>query len=194
MKDDDPQRTQEWDSPPDEDLAGSTAAEAESVAGAREAHAQAERTAAEARGAELRAELAETDARRAEEDTAKAHDHVVDAEKQEEKISRKERKAKERAEQAEAEATRAREQAAAAAKLEQDSATTRKAPELSGAHVTSPGLGSETDPAVAASAASYRAPETAAADAGPLDRPEVVAGIAFAGAFVLARVLKRIFD
>ena len=60
--------------------------------------------------------------------------------------------------------------------------------------MTSPGLGSETDPAVAASAASYRAPKPAAAEAGPLDRPEVVAGIAFAGAFVLARVLKRIFD
>jgi len=194
VKDDDPQRTQEWDAPPDENLAGSTAAEAEAAAGAREAHAQAERTAAEARGAELRAELAETDARRAEEETAKAHDHVTDAEKQEEKISRKERKAKERAEQAEAEATRAREQAAAAAKLEQESAAPRKAPELSGAHVTSPGLGSETDPAAAASAASYRAPEPAAAEAGPLDRPEVVAGIAFAGAFVLARVLKRIFD
>ena len=132
--------------------------------------------------------------RRAEEETAKAHDHVVDAEKQEEKLSRKERKAKERAEQAEAEATRSREQAAAAAKLEQESAAPRRAPELSGAQVTSPGLGSETDPAVAASAASYRAPETPAAEAGPLDRPEVVAGLVFAGAFVFARVLKRIFD
>jgi hypothetical protein len=60
--------------------------------------------------------------------------------------------------------------------------------------VTSPGLGSDTDPAVAAAAASYRAPDATADDAGPLDRPEVVAGLAFAGAFVVARVLKRIFD
>jgi hypothetical protein len=63
--------------------------------------------------------------------------------------------------------------------------------------VTSPGLGSETDPAVAASAASggtYRAPGTASAESSPLDRPEVVAGIAFAGAFLVARVLKRFFD
>jgi hypothetical protein len=194
VRDDDPQRTQEWDAPPDENTPGSTAAEAEAAAAAREAHAQAERTAAEARGAELRAEVAETDVRRAEEETAKAHDHVVEAEQQEEKISRKERKAKERAEKADAEAARAREQAAAAAKLEQDSAAPRRQPELSGAHVTSPGLGADTDPAVAASAASYRAPESGAAEAGPLDRPEVVAGLAFAGAFVFARVLKRIFD
>jgi hypothetical protein len=194
VRDDDPQRTQEWEAPPDEATPGATAAEAEAAAAAREAHAQAERTAAEARNAELRAELAETDVRRAEEETAKAHDHVVDASKQEEKLSRKERKAKERAEQAETEAARAREQAAASAKLEHDSAAPRTPPELSGAHVTSPGLGSETDPAVAASAASYRAPETAGAQAGPLDRPEVVAGLVFAGAFVFARVLKRIFD
>ena len=59
--------------------------------------------------------------------------------------------------------------------------------------MTAPGLGSETDPAVAASA--HRASEASeAAASGPLDRPEVVAGIAFAGAFVLARVLKRFFD
>lgn len=193
MRDDDPQRTQEWDAPP-EATPGATAAEAEAAAAAREAHAQAERAAAEARGAELRAEVAETDVRRAEEETAKAHDEVVDAEKHEEKLSRKERKAKERAEKAEAEAARAREQAAAAAKLEAESPAPRRAPELSGASVTSPGVGSDTDPAVAASAASYRAPEAKASEEGPLDRPEVVAGLVFAGAFLAARVLKRIFD
>ena len=140
--------------------------------------------------------MSESAARRAEEATGKAHDEVESAEQAEEKLSRKERKAKEAAERAEAESARAREQADRA----RAQVTSPQPPvaSLSGAHVTGPGLGSETDPATAASAAAYRPPVTAgtstAADSGPLERPEVLAGIAFAGAFIVARVLKRIFD
>jgi hypothetical protein len=207
----DPDRTQEWDAPPDLEqpgvpaqagsaAAGSTAAEAEAAAAAREAEAQAERMKAEARGAELRAELRETDARRAEEETAKAHEAVADAERQEEKLSRKERKAREAAERAEAEARKAREQAGAAERLKVKSSTPAKeAPAtVSGANVMSPGLGSDTDPAVAASAAggsAYRPPvEAAPGEPGPFDRPEVLAGAVFVGAFLAARIFKRLVD
>jgi membrane protein involved in colicin uptake len=208
---DDPQRTQEWDAPPDFErpgvpadagsaAAGSTAKAAEEAAAAREAQAQAERTKAEARGAELRAELRETDARRAEEETAKAHEATAEAEQQEEKVSRKERKAREAAERAEAEARRAREQAGAAERLAVESSTPGKQEPatVSGANVMSPGLGSETDPAVAASASggsAYRPPAPAEpAEEGPLDRPEVVAGLVFVGVFLAARILKRLVD
>ena len=161
-----------------------------------ESGAQAERAAAEARGAELRQELRETDARRAEEDTAKAHHKTEEAEEAEEQLTRKERKAKERAEQAQAEAQRAREQAANAEKLAREKAGSAKATaNLSGANVMSPGLGSDTDPAAAAAAtAAYAAPPAQPGQPGPLERPEVVAGIAFASAFLIARILKRLVD
>jgi chromosome segregation ATPase len=119
---------------------------------------------AEARSAELRAELAETDARRAEEETGKAHEAVEEAREREEKLSRKEHELKERAEKAEAEAADARGHA------EQTTAT----PSASGAYQFG---GARA--AVAQSA---------------LERPEVRAGLAFGGAFLVARILKRIFD
>ena len=211
MREDDPQRTQEWDARKDfegepvappgrpaeqaEAAAGATAEEATAAAGAREARAQAERADAEARGAELRQELRETDARRAEEETAKAHEAVEAAEKAEQKLSRKERKAHEQAERAAAETERAREQAAAADRLRDQVAARPPAANLSGANVTSPGLGSNTDPAVAAAAAgAYVPPVGAASEPSPLERPEVQAGIAFAGAFLIARILKRLVD
>lgn len=211
MSSHDPDRTQEWDAPPDfEQLgkpaqagsaaAGSTAAEAEAAAAAREAEAQAERTRAEARDAALRAELRETDARRAEEATAKAHAATADAEKHEEKLSRKERKAREAAERAEAEARKAREQAGAAERLKmQTSPPAQERPAtVSGANVMSPGIGIETDPAAAASAAgAYRPPVQAPRAEGeesPLDRPEVLAGAVFVGAFLAARIFKRLVD
>jgi hypothetical protein len=211
VRDDDPQRTQEWDARPDlEDqpvappgrpaeqaqaAAGATAGEAEAAAAAREAEAQSERAGAEARGAELRQELRETDARRAEEETAKAHESAEAAEKAEEKLSRKERKAKDRAEQAAAEAEQARGHAAEAERLRRETAPAKPTANLSGANVTSPGLGSDTDPAVAASAASgYTPPVAAPAEPSPLERPEVIAGIAFASSFLIARILKRLVD
>jgi hypothetical protein len=202
VRDDDPQRTQEWDARPDFESQpvappGQPAeqAEAAAAAAAREASAQAERADAEARGAELRQELRETDARRAEEETAKAHESAEAAEKEEEKLSRKERKAKERAEQAAAEAEQARGHAAEAERLRRETAPAKPAANLSGANVMSPGVGSDTDPATAASAASgYTPPVAAPAEAGPLERPEVVAGVAFVGSFLLARILKRLVD
>jgi hypothetical protein len=67
--------------------------------------------------------------------------------------------------------------------------------------VTAPGLGADTDPAAAAAAASGGSAAYAAGDhdrmaaaQGALERPEVQAGLAFAGAFLVARILKRIFD
>ena len=189
MSSNDPDRTQEWDAPPDLEqpgvpaqagsaAAGSTAKEAEEAAAAREAQAQAERTKAEARGAELRAELRETDARRAEEETAKAHDATAAAEKKEEKQSRKERKAHEEAERAEAEARRAREQAGNAERLAVESSTPGKErpATVSGANVMSPGLGSETDPAVAASAAGAYRPPVTGAPADGRDEPARTSG------------------
>ena len=60
----------------------------------------------------------------------------------------------------------------------------------------SPGLGSDTDPAAAAAAAvaPTRAPPAEPAQPGPLERPEVAAGVAFASAFLIARILKRLVD
>jgi septal ring factor EnvC (AmiA/AmiB activator) len=166
---DDPQRTQEWTAPDE----------------------LQQPEAAEARQAELRSELAQTDARRAEEQAGKAHEEVEEAEQREEKLSRKERKLKKRAERAEQEAALARKRAEEAEPPQDEGA-------LSGAHVTQPGLGSDTDPAAAAAAASPPPPthdhERLAAAQGALERPEVRVGLAFAGAFLAARVLKRIFD
>jgi hypothetical protein len=140
-----------------------------------------------ARGEELREELAITDARRAEEEVAKQHEEVEAAQKEEEKLSRKERKAAERAQEAAAAAERAREQASKQAD------TT-----VSGATVAGPGTGTGSDPRTQASAA-RGATAAAAPDTGPqlpeaAQRPEVIAGAAFGGAFILARVLKRLFD
>jgi membrane protein involved in colicin uptake len=178
---DDPQRTEEW-TPPEM------------------AEEEAERRAALARGAELKAELRETQVRRAEEETAQAHDEVEAAERNEEKLSRKERKAREKAAAAEAEAERARREADDAARVKIQTGTPAVEPStVSGAHVMSPGLGSETDPAVAASAAAgggaYRQPVPAApGEESTFERPEVVAGVVFAGAFLLARIFKRLVD
>jgi hypothetical protein len=138
-----------------------------------------------ARGEELREEIAITDARRAEEEVAKQHEEVEAAQKEEEKLSRKERKAAERAREAAAAAERARENASA------ETQTT-----VSGATVAGPGAG--TDPRSQASAArgatAAAAPDGGSALPEAAQRPEVIAGAAFGGAFILARVLKRLFD
>jgi len=67
---------------------------------------------------------------------------------------------------------------------------------ISGASVMSPGVGSETDPAVAASTAgAYRAPVPATpGEESTFERPEVLAGAVFAGAFLVARIFKRLVD
>ena len=130
-------------------------------------HTEAERERSEARGAELRSELAATDARRAEEETAEAERDAEKARERAEKLSRKEKEAHEKAEQALRVAQREREEAVAAERRER---------EATGQTATLP-----------------PGPAPAAAQPGA-DRPEILVGAAFAGAFVFARVLKRLVD
>jgi hypothetical protein len=129
----------------------------------------------EVRGAELRENLALTDARRAEEEVAKAHEAAEKAKEAEEKAARKERAAREKAERIHAEADQAR------AAADQ-------------ARGVSPGVGTTTEPDAQAAAAG--GPAFPGADRLPeaAQRTEVLVGAAFVGSFVLARVLKRIFD
>jgi hypothetical protein len=136
----------------------------------------------EVRGAELRENLALTDARRAEEEVAKAHEAAEKAREQEEKLARKEQELRAKAERVHAEADRAR------AAADEARAT------VSGAHVASPGVGTTTEPDAQAAAGS--GPAFPGADRLPeaAQRTEVLVGAAFVGSFVLARVLKRIFD
>jgi hypothetical protein len=137
---------------------------------ASEVTPEPETTASEARGAELRENVALTDARRTEEERAKAEQAAEDATKEAEKLSRKEKREREKADRLHAEAEREREQAA---------------------------------PQAAAPAAepTHTAPTTAVGGLPGVDklppsaqRPEVLVGAAFAGSFLIARILKRIFD
>ena len=151
----------------------------------------------EARGAELREELAITDERRAEEERDKAHDAVVAAEREESTKEEKRREAEERKQAAIAEAERARDVAgdtaddeAERARADAETTGLRSAP-ISGATLSSPGSGTPT----ASDSGTGSQPEvlqrlTAAVD--DPEKPERLLGAAFAGAFLLARVLKRI--
>jgi hypothetical protein len=93
----------------------------------------------------------------------------------------------------------AREQADQAAQAAAEAARSRAetVSSVSGAAVSSPGIGSSTPPHAAAAA---NAPGPQPGPAGvssetPLtERPEVLIGAAFAGSFILARVLKRLVD
>jgi len=122
----------------------------------------------EAHGRELasegRAEGAETDTRRAQEKAAEAEQATKDAQEAEEEARKKEQEARDREERVQQETESAREQAADAG------GTTIGAPR--GARATS------AEPIVFG-------PFTA-------EKPELLVGAAFAGAFVLARVLKAI--
>jgi hypothetical protein len=147
----------------------------------------------EARGAELRDELAATDARRAEEETAKAHDEVAAAEKREAEAEAKQRDLEQKAEQAHKIAERERAEADQAAATQQQTGTQS----VSGGRIASPGLGSNTDPNAAAAAPRSSQPGSVAMGGGSqsvTDKPEVMIGAAFAGAFVFAQVLKRLVD
>ena len=68
---------------------------------------------------------------------------------------------------------------------------------MSGAAVTGPGIGSETAPKSAAAAAAGSSaqpgprPGVAAADP---EKPEIYVAAAFAGAFLFARILKKIAE
>jgi hypothetical protein len=127
-----------------------------------------DKTAAEARGAELRENVALTDARRTEEERAKAEKAAEDATKEAEKLSRKEQREREKAERLHEAAEREREQVT----------TTTAAAEPT--H-TSPAAAVHGLPGV------DKLPPAA-------QRPEVLVGAAFAGSFLVARILKRIFD
>ena len=131
-------------------------------------HTEAERERAEARGAELRSELAATDARRAEEETAEAERDAEKARERAEKLARKEQQAHEKAEEAQRVAQREREEAEAAERRERE--------------------------ATGQTAALPPGPAPAAAAQPGAERPELLVGAAFAGAFIFARVLKRLVD
>jgi hypothetical protein len=126
-----------------------------------------DKAAAEARGAELRENVALTDARRTEEERAKAEETARKATEEAEKLSRKERNQLAKAERLHAAAEREREQAAPVREPEP--------------HHTSPAA------AVAGLPGADKLPTAA-------QRPEVLVGAAFVGSFLVARILKRLFD
>jgi hypothetical protein len=126
-----------------------------------------DKAASEARGAELAENVALTDARRTEEERAKAEQTAEQATQEAEKLSRKERKELEKAERLHAEAEAQREQAP----------------------VPGPEAPQHTPPAEAVAGIPGADKLPAAAQ-----RPEVLVGAAFAGSFLVARILKRIFD
>ncbi len=126
-----------------------------------------DKAASEARGAELRENIALTDARRTEEERAKAEHRAEEATQEAEKLSRKEQEQLEKAQRLHAEAEREREQA-----------PVREEP---APHHTSPAE------AVAGIPGADKLPTAA-------QRPEVLVGAAFVGSFLVARILKRIFD
>ena len=126
-----------------------------------------DKAASEARGAELRENVALTDARRTEEERAKAEQTAEQATHEAEKLSEKERREREKAERLHAEAEKERAQA--------------PAPERAAPEHTPPAE------AVAGMPGVDKLPPAA-------QRPEVLVGAAFVGSFLVARILKRIFD
>ena len=126
-----------------------------------------DKAASEARGAELRENIALTDARRTEEEQAKAEQAAEEATQEAEKLSRKERKEREKAERLHEVAEQEREQAPPVAE----------------------GAPEPTEPVAAVSGMPGVDKLPTAAQ-----RPEVLVGAAFAGSFLVARILKRIFD
>lgn len=149
-----------------------------------------ERAAAEARGAELREELALTDLRRAEEDEAKAEEAIEAAKQEESKKERKRREAEER--------SRAAAEAAERARSDAPEQGTAPGGAVSGAAVAAPGLGAESDPkTLAAASARPASPPSGARTFPPVEgpeKPELHVAAAFAGAFLFARILKKIAE
>jgi hypothetical protein len=151
----------------------------------------------EARAAEIRRDVEAAEARRSEEEVATAEQHVTEATKEQEKLSRRARRKREKAEKAAQAAQAAREQADQAA-AEAERRQAEAVSSVSGASVTSPGIGASTPPHAAAAAnAPGSRPALGAGEAWetPLtERPEVLIGAAFVGSFIFARVLKRLVD
>jgi hypothetical protein len=127
-------------------------------------------TESEARDAEHRENLALTDARRAEEEAAKAQKAKEAAAKEQEKHLREADELREKSERVGEEADQRRAEADAAG---QPRSQTYTPPHPDSGTGSFPG--------------SDKLPEAA-------QRPEVLVGGAFVGAFLLARILKRIFD
>lgn len=155
--------------------------EATGIASAREAGDQAERADLQARDAETRQEVARTDARRLEEAEGEAAEAREQAEKEEQELERKQAEAREREERVRAEAQRAREQAEAAARQ------AREAREGVPASSIASAPSSSSSPPPASGSLGDRLAELPFGD-----RPEIQAGIAFATAFLLAKVLKSL--
>ena len=127
-----------------------------------------------ARGEELRENLADTDARRAEEEAAKAEQAAADAAKEQEKREKEAEQERERARRVHESADEAR------ARADDDAVAASPGRPAPGAYAAGGGATSSI-PAL------DKLPPAA-------QRPEVLVGATFAGAFILARVLKRIFD
>jgi cobalamin biosynthesis Mg chelatase CobN len=133
-----------------------------------------DRTRSTARGEELRENLADTDARRAEEEAAKAQEATEEAQKEQEKEEREAQEERERAQRVHQQADQARTQA--------DEAV---------AGAATPGPTGRTS-SVAAGGEGTSTPLDKLPPAA--QRPEVLVGAAFVGTFLLARILKRLFD
>ena len=151
----------------------------------------------EARAAEIRRDVEAAEARRAEEEAAEAEQEIIEAREEKEKLSRRARRKREKAEKAAQDAQAAREQADTA-QAEAERRSDEAVSSVSGASVTSPGIGGSTPPHAAAAANAPGSRPASGVDTSsetPLtERPEVLIGAAFAGSFILARVLKRLVD
>ena len=133
-----------------------------------------DRTRSMARGEELRENLADTDARRAEEEAAKAEKATADAASEQEKREKEAQRERDRARRIHEAADEARGRA--------DEAVAGSPRPTSAAGAYAAGDGSTSSiPGL------DKLPPAA-------QRPEVLVGATFAGAFVVARILKRIFD
>ena len=132
-----------------------------------------DRTRSMARGEELRENLADTDARRAEEEAAKAQQATEAAAKEQEK----------REQEAQQERDRARRvhEASDEARARADDAIAGSSPR------PQPAASAAGDGSTSSIPGLDKLPPAA-------QRPEVLVGAAFAGSFILARVLKRLFD
>jgi hypothetical protein len=153
-----------------------------------------DRAESEARGAELREELAITDERRAEEEEAKAEEAVAEAQQEESKKERKRREAHERREAAAAEAEKARAGAAETREQTETLSGPVAGNEVSGAAVASPGRGDDPKALAAASGPAPTPAATAATAVEGPEKPELYVAAAFAGAFLFARILKKIAE
>ncbi len=132
-----------------------------------------DRTRSTARGEELRENLADTDARRAEEEAAKAQEATAAAASEQEKREKEAQQERDRARRVHEASDEARARADDAVAASAGTASGPAPSSGNGAARSLPGL-DKLPPAA--------------------QRPEVLVGAAFAGSFILARVLKSIFD